>query len=244
MTKHLTKNMEIAFIRSIYSNRTQVPDFLLANYAELGLSAEETLLLARLFGCTEPGEDVLSEARLQRCFGGAAEELAAGLAALAAKGMLTPDDVSGGYSLSGAYDRLLELWVFKSSVPAGQPRQKAAKPPQVKQTEAIKEVYAMFEAEFARPLSPLELQKLNAWLITDGWQPAMLREAVRRAVLHGALSLAYIDKILLRWRSEGIATPEQLADDVPDKAAKPKARRGKKAAESSFESLEDYSKYF
>ncbi len=244
MTKHLTKNMEIAFIRSIYSNRTQVPDFLLANYAELGLSAEETLLLSRLFGCTEPGEDVLSESRLHTCFGGAAEELAAGLAQLAAKGMLSPDDVSGGYSLSGAYDRLLELWVFKNSVPAGQPRQKAAKPPQGKQTEAIKEVYAMFEAEFARPLSPLELQKLNAWLITDGWQPAMLREAVRRAVLHGALSLAYIDKILLRWRSEGIATPEQLADDVPDKPAKPKARRGKKAAEPSFDSGADYGKYF
>ncbi len=243
MTKHLTKNMEIAFIRSIYSHRTQVPDFLLANYAELGLSAEETLLLARLFGCTEPGEDVLSEARLQTCFGGAAAELAAGLAQLSSKGMLTPDDVSGGYSLRGAYDRMLELWVFKNSVPVGEPRPKAAKP-EVKQTEAIKEVYAMFEAEFARPLSPLELQKLNAWLITDGWQPAMLREAVRRAVLHGALSLAYIDKILLRWRSEGIAAPEQLADDVPDKAAKPRARRGKKAAEPSFDSGADYGKYF
>lgn len=102
----------------------------------------------------------------------------------------------------------------------------------------------MFEAEFARPLSPLELQKLNAWLITDGWQPAMLREAARRAVLHGALSLAYIDKILLRWRSEGIVTPEQLADDVPEKATKLKARRGKKAAEPSFDSETDYGKYF
>ncbi|HIU10688.1 MAG TPA: DnaD domain protein [Candidatus Avidehalobacter gallistercoris] len=244
MMKHLTKNMEIAFIRSIYSNRTQVPDFLLANYAELGLSAEETLLLARLFGCTEPGDDIISESRLRMCFGGADEELSAGLTALAAKGMLSTDDVSGSYSLSGAYDRLLELWVFKNSVPTGQPRQKAAEQAQAFQTEAIKEVYAMFEAEFARPLSPLELQKLNAWLITDGWQPAMLREAARRAVLHGALSLAYIDKILLRWRSEGIVTPEQLADDVPEKATKLKARRGKKAAEPSFDSETDYGKYF
>lgn len=243
MTKHLTKNLEIAFVRSVYRDRAAVPDLLLAHYAELGLSPEEALLLARLFGFLEPGTEALDEARLRAAFAGAEQELSAGLAGLAAKGMLSVDELTGGYTLAGAYERMLELWVFKSSVPAG-PAKKTARPTPKAQSEAVKEVYALFEAEFARPLSPLELQKLNAWLVTDGWQPAMLREAARRAVLHGALSLAYIDKILLRWRREGITAPEQLVDEAAETAAKTKAKRGRKTTEPSFDNGEDYSKYF
>ena len=82
-------------------------------------------------------------------------------------------------------------------------------------------------------------------------------KAIRRAVLHNALNLAYIDKILLRWKREGIASLEQLqaseeqslarsSDKTKGRARESKANRaGKpKAAEPSFSAEDDYSRYF
>lgn len=247
MKKNMAKNMERGFMQSLYRDVAPVPAFLLAHYAELGLSDAEMLDLARLFACLEQGSNRLSAALLQNRFAGRENELAAFLVSMQAKGLAEQDEL-GAYSIDGLYQQLLELWVFTNSVPAGQKRgEQAAQADEAKNSEAIKKVYAMFEAEFARPLSPLELQKLNAWLITDGWSAAMLAEAVSRAVIHGAFSLAYIDKILLRWRREGITAPEQLAaeDAEPEQKRRANKRRGRAAqsAEPSFSDDTDYSKY-
>lgn len=234
-------------MQSLYRDVAPVPAFLLAHYAELGLTDAEMLDFARLFACLEQGEDTLSPSLLNSRFAGREVELTAFLAAMQAKGLLSRDEFSGAYRIDGLYQQLLELWFFQNSVPADKsPREAASYQDEARSSEAIKTVYALFEAEFARPLSPIELQKLNAWLITDGWSAAMLAEAVRRAVMHGAFSLAYIDKILLRWRQEGITTPEQLTAEVPAaEKRRPAKRRGKAkgGAEPSFTGDADYSKY-
>ena len=235
-------------MQSLYRDVAPVPVFLLAHYAKLGLTDAEMLDLSRLFSCQEPGSDVLSPDLLKNRFAGRESELSAFLASMQAKGLLTQDEFSGAYRMDGLYQQLLELWVFQNSVPADKTPRKQRHPqqPEHKNSEAIKQVYAIFEAEFARPLSPIELQKLNAWLITDGWSPVMLREAVSRAVLHGAPSLAYIDRILLRWRTSGISTPEQLAAEEPFAEKRRAAKRQPKTkgiTESSFDEAADYSNY-
>ncbi len=234
-------------MQSLYRDVAPVPMFLLAHYADLGLSDADMLDMARLFACLEPAGDVLVPELLNRRFAGRESELAAFLAMLENKGYVSRDTFSGAYHIDGLYQHLLELWVFNNSVPAmdAAPAAYNAKDEAAKNSEAIKTVYALFEAEFARPLSPMELQKLNAWLITDGWSATMLAEAVSRAVMHGALSLAYIDKILLRWQKDGITTPEQLAaQEAAAEQKKPKKRQAKpKVAEPSFTNNTDYSKY-
>ena len=172
------------------------------------------------------------------------------------------DDVPGVvYSLEGLYAKLLELWVFQHSVPAptSAAEAEAATSQQIEEKEIIRAAYQLFEGEFARPLSPLELEKLNAWLIADRWDFTLLKEAMRRAVLHNALNLAYIDKILLRWRREGITNMEQLlasearqeaaAADKParnDKQSRSarSARNKPQAAEPGFAAEVDYAQYF
>ncbi len=247
MTKHITKNMETDFLRSVYRDYAAVPDFLLANYGHLGLTAAEAIDLARLFGCREAGGENLSPSVMSARFAGREAELSAFLAAMQGKGLLHKDEISGLYSLEGVYEHLLELWAFLSCVPTEVGGQNSQKQEDCPCTDAIKAVYALFEAEFARPLSPIELQKLNAWLITDGWSAVMIEQAVQRAVMHGALSLAYIDKILLRWRSEGIMTPEQLAADEfeqPKKRRDNKQRGKKPTDEPSYATGADYSRFF
>lgn len=241
--------MERKFMQSLYRDVAPVPSFLLAHYADLGLSDEDMLNMARLFACQETGNDALSPELLKRHFAGREDELSAFLATMEKKGMVTRDDFTGAYRLDGLYQHLLELWVFNSSVPSADKPQYTPQETAAKNSEAIKTVYALFEAEFARPLSPIELQKLNSWLIKDGWSAPMLAEAVSRAVMHGAFSLAYIDKILLRWQRAGITTPEKLAAEEPMMERKRPAARGNrtkakpKAAEPSYNDGADYSKY-
>lgn len=236
-------------MQSLYRDVAPVPSFLLAHYADLGLSDADMLNMARLFACQEQGSDAISPELLKRHFAGREDELSAFLATMESKGMITRDDFTGAYRLDGLYQHLLELWVFNSSVPTADKPQYTPQEQAARNSEAIKTVYALFEAEFARPLSPIELQKLNSWLINDGWSAPMLAEAVSRAVMHGAFSLAYIDKILLRWQKAGITTPEKLAAEEPMMERKrpggrqTKARAKAKVAEPSYSGDADYSKY-
>ncbi|WP_107838940.1 DnaD domain-containing protein [Metasolibacillus meyeri] len=78
------------------------------------------------------------------------------------------------------------------------------------QTE-ISEMYAMFEQEFGRLLSPMELTNISNWLDEDHHSPELIKAALREAVIGGKLSLRYIDTILLNWKKQNITTPKQAA---------------------------------
>lgn len=72
-------------------------------------------------------------------------------------------------------------------------------------------IYQSFEKEFGRPLSPIELDKINNWMTES--QEFIIREALKRAVLAGKFSFSYIDSILLRWKKNNIRTIQQIELD-------------------------------
>lgn len=74
-------------------------------------------------------------------------------------------------------------------------------------------LYQLFEREFSRPLSPIELETISLWLDEDQYQPEMIQLALREAVLNQAYSLKYIDRILLTWERRGITTKEQVVQE-------------------------------
>lgn len=65
-----------------------------------------------------------------------------------------------------------------------------------------REVYALFEKEFGRPLSQMELAKVNEWNRTTDRK--MIIYALREASAYRNLSISYIDGILRAWKSKGI----------------------------------------
>lgn len=256
MSTDLNHNMEPAFTRALCFESTQVPDYLLNNYQAIGLSDQQFIDLLRVLACQQKFSAYVEQDKLLAQWRGQRAEMSAALAALQQQGVLQRlEDVPGEvFSLAGLYAKLLELWVFQHSVPA---QAASAEPePAVRpdDREIIRAAYQLFEGEFARPLSPLELEKLNTWLIADRWDFALLKEAMRRAVLHNALNLAYIDKILLRWKREGITNMEQLLasearQNAEAAAAKPaqrsrKPRNKPQAAEPGFSAEVDYAQYF
>ncbi len=60
-----------------------------------------------------------------------------------------------------------------------------------------------FENEFAKALSPMELETLKEWKQT-GYSDEMILGALKEATLHNAHSFRYIEKILIDWTKNGV----------------------------------------
>lgn len=67
-------------------------------------------------------------------------------------------------------------------------------------------LYQSFEQETGRPLSPIQMEKLNDML--KDFRPDLIHEALKEAVSQGKANFAYIEAILKRWKSDNLLTVE------------------------------------
>lgn len=74
----------------------------------------------------------------------------------------------------------------------------------------IQTLFQKIEVEFGRPLSPIEQQTIQAWIVDDHYSVPLIMLALKEAILNQAYSLKYMDRILLNWEKNNIKTPEQL----------------------------------
>lgn len=83
-----------------------------------------------------------------------------------------------------------------------------------KQTEQDREknIFTVFEKEFARPLSPMECETISSWIDQDNYVEELILTALKEAVFAGKLHFRYIDRILLEWSRNRIHTVEQAKD--------------------------------
>lgn len=242
-----TKN-EIMFINSITLDQCHAPNILLRHYSDLGLSDRECLLLISVINSIPDSTHNLQVENLQKYWGCSRNDAEAIIACFVNKGLLTPvsnKQVETTYSLKGFYDELLELWVFLQACPkknVSQNSQNSQKNQENKKLspKAIKEVYKLFETEKGQPLTPTEIEKLNHWIIDDNWSAPMIKEALKRAVLHGTSNFAYIDKIFLRWQKNGIKTIEQLETETNQVNEKKASQKRNKKAENIMTNDTDY----
>lgn len=72
------------------------------------------------------------------------------------------------------------------------------------------EIFSVFEQEFGRLLSPMEIETISMWLDADRHSPAIIKAALKEAVLAGKLSLRYIDRILFEWKKKNITSLKQV----------------------------------
>lgn len=81
-------------------------------------------------------------------------------------------------------------------------------------TNEAAQLVRTFEREFGRVLTPIELETINQWLVMDSYQPDLIRLALKEAVIHQAISLKYIDKILLSWEKKNIRTVQEAQQEL------------------------------
>lgn len=103
------------------------------------------------------------------------------------------------YDTSGIYIKLEQLLKMKHK-----------QTDQIQNENKTQELYQLFEKEFGRPLSPIELESIKLWLTQDNYSIDLIRLALREAVLNQAYSLKYMDRILLSWERKNMTTKEQV----------------------------------
>ena len=103
--------------------------------------------------------------------------------------------------------------------------------------EEIKEdVFKVFERELGRPMSSMELELINGWLVS-GTSEEMILGALREAVYNGVTHFRYIDKIIFEWEKKGFKTMEDVTNHINNRREE---RSKKKEVTKKEQEILDY----
>jgi DNA replication protein len=207
-----------------------IPYALLRTYRALKLSDTEAMLLIHLlaFRQLEQNEFPTIE-QLQERLGASASIVGQAMQKLVKQGLVGIDEVvdpvtgvqSDRYNLSGLFQKIGALLAAgelplrtgggAAAVTAKDWAETSSRPPGPKTAVfgGAPNLFAVFEQEFGRPLTPMEVETINAWLDKDGYGEDLVLFALKESVFAGKLSFRYIDRILLEWSRNRIKTVEE-----------------------------------
>lgn len=89
------------------------------------------------------------------------------------------------------------------------------------------DIYATFEKEFGRTLSPMEFELIGAW-ISSGIEEELVLGALKEATYNGVSNLRYIDKILCEWGKKGFKSMKDVSNYLKNRD---KTKKEEKQAE-------------
>lgn len=188
----------------ILLNQTSIPTKLLTSYKSLGLIENELVMLMQIHHFLQKGIEFPTPAQLSQYMNASEHACAQTLRTLIQKDVLAiietqpnHDTYSEKYSLQPLWDKLFTAESYEVQ--------------QEKQTKQTNEgtLFVLFEQEFGRPLSPFEIETIGIWLDEDQMKPALIKAALREAVLIGTLNFKYIDRILRNWQKKGIQSVDE-----------------------------------
>ncbi|TJY44303.1 DnaD domain protein [Cohnella pontilimi] len=209
-----------------------IPYALLRTYRALKLSDTEGMLLIQLmaFRQLEQNEFPTME-QLQERLGSSPAVVGQAMQKLVKQGLVAIDEVfdpvtgvqSDRYNLSGLFQKIGALLAAgelplrtgggEVSLGAGDPadslyplRQSVTK---TSVFGGATNLFAVFEQEFGRPLSPMEVETINGWLDKDKYDEDLVLFALKESVFAGKLHFRYIDRILLDWGRNRVTTVEE-----------------------------------
>ncbi len=174
-------------------------------YKELKITDEEAMLLMHIQSFQQAGNQFPTPDEVGARMMTSQKSVTTMLQKLMQQGYLaieqtTENDVlTEIISLQPLWDRLLDC-VYKEEHETKENTQK----------ELEGEIFQMFEQEFGRFLSPMEIETISMWMDQDGHTPEVIRMALKEAVISQKISLRYVDRILFEWKKKNITTSTQV----------------------------------
>jgi DNA replication protein len=193
------------FERWMSEGSASIPNMLLKYYKKIGLTDSECMLFIQLHVSIESGNYFPTPQELANRMTAAGDEITSMLRSLIGRGLLGMDQYEDkekgvyfeAYTLQPLWNKLL------SSLKEEEMAEKESKKEKQEQN-----VFVLFEKEFGRPLSPMELETLKIWIDEDRQSPELIISALKESVLSAKLNFRYIDRILFEWKKNGINSPE------------------------------------
>lgn len=189
--------------QDILLNQIHIPAKLLTEYKALGLKETDVMVLLHLHRFLQERNEFPTPTELSSVLTLNEQECADILRSLIQRGFLKIEQtknaqhqISEAYSLQPLWEKLFSKDPFPSN----------------SEEEGEGTIFILFEQEFGRPLSPFEIETINAWLDQDQIAPALIKAGLRESVLMGKLNFKYIDRILREWQKKGIRSVEQARE--------------------------------
>lgn len=181
----------------IFLNQLTIPIKLLTEYQSIGLNEQDVMVILQIHRFLQLNNEFPTPSEIASSLTISEPECVDNLRKLIQKNVLEIKELRNDRNqLSEAYS-LDPLWQKLFTY-------------EEKSTEQVEgTLFILFEQEFGRPLSPFEIETVNAWLDEDKLVPALIKAALRESVLMGKLNFKYIDRILREWKRKGIHTVEQ-----------------------------------
>ncbi|WP_110932536.1 DnaD domain-containing protein [Paenibacillus bouchesdurhonensis] len=202
---------------SMETGVVHVPVSLLTHYRKLGLSDSEVMLLLQLVAYKQmEHNDFPSIDQLEERMGGAPGEVSSVIQRLMKDHFISIDvelDERTGiqfesYNLTGMYERLAHCIAEERAAMRQRTSQRERENAAAQQEVNERNLFVIFEKEFARPLSPMECETISGWVDQDGYPEELILLALKEAVFAGKVHFRYIDRILLEWSRNRVQTVE------------------------------------
>lgn len=216
---------------------TSIPNLLLKFYKQIGISDEEMMVLIQLLRIRAEEKKLNPTPEfLSGCLTSSVEKIRESLSNLLDNEIISltqyydndTDEIITGYDLEPLMEKLSEIWACAKVQEIEKTRfLLEANQPQGSVPVFRENLYHVFEKEFGRPLSPMEVAQIQKW-VEETKHDEIVLEALRRAVLMGKLNFKYIDSILLEWKKNNLRTRrdiENYDNEFKSKRAKTSAKR-------------------
>lgn len=172
----------------IEKNIVDFSELVLNNYYKLGLDETDAVILIKLRYLMNKNVPFISPKKLSETLSISAQTTAKRLNTLIDRGFITMELVKGengkereAYSL----DRIYEQIIFHEN---------ESNVPETREKELVE----LFETEFNKPLSVLDIQTITKWLNEDKYDFDQIKDALFTAVKARRLTIKYVDGILLK----------------------------------------------
>lgn len=183
-----------------------IPQLFFQYYKELKITDDEALVILQLLAFHAEGNDFPTPNDLTMRMHFKENDISLKLQRLMQKGFLEITqgvDQNGKlyekFSIYPLWERILDC-IEASSLKSDLQAQKNEEG----------EIFKIFEQELGRLLSPMEIETISMWLDVDRHSPAIIKAALKEAVLAGKVSLRYIDRILFEWKKKNITSIKQV----------------------------------
>lgn len=195
-----------------FSGSVSVPKFLLDHYCQLGIDAQEIMLLIHLMAEVEDGKDIPAILKnISTKMNISLEELNRLIKQLEDKKLCSLEKTDSPINRSvinfgGLLDQLFEIWGIDQFKQMEASENKESDNAILPSLEQITEI---FEQELGRPLTVFECEHIEKWKIAS-FSDELILEALRRGVSAGIRNFRYLDSILREWEKKGIKTKQEV----------------------------------
>ncbi len=238
----------------VLEGSTSIPNILLKVYRRIGISDLQMMLLIQLIRLSvEEKEYCPSPEMIARQMEAEPLRIKKELADLLEKEIISVSDyfdsskdlIFEGYDFEPLFLKVSDIWagVRAAEIQESEKLLKSKKYVSPKFCDKTTEIILVFEKEFGRPLSPIEIEQVEQWL--NEIEPLLVVEALKRAVLRGKHNFKYINSIIVEWKKNNLHTMESIEQYDRDFLNRRSERRGRsveKAASSGSAGSKDDSK--